>query len=59
MFFCDDEHPDYHQVTDTPDKLEYDKLERVARLSWLIGYRWTMRPERPEKLGRRPSWFAQ
>jgi Zn-dependent M28 family amino/carboxypeptidase len=24
--------PDYHRVSDTPDKLDYDKMERVARL---------------------------
>jgi Zn-dependent M28 family amino/carboxypeptidase len=25
-------HPDYHLVTDTPDRINYEKMERIARL---------------------------
>jgi hypothetical protein len=25
-------HEDYHQPTDDPDKIDYDKIHRVARL---------------------------
>ncbi len=57
VFFCDDEHPDYHMVTDTPDKLEYDKLEKLARLAFLLGYRVATGALIPERLGRQPSWF--
>ena len=59
VFFCDDEHPDYHMVTDTADKLEYDKLEKLARLSFLIAYRVATGVLIPEDIGRRPSWFAE
>jgi hypothetical protein len=31
-FFFSGEHEDYHQPTDTADKIDYDKVERVARL---------------------------
>ena len=32
MFLFSDVHEDYHQPTDTPDKIDYDKIRRVARL---------------------------
>jgi len=57
IFFCDDEHPDYHMVTDTPDKLEYDKMTRVGRLAFLVGYRTANDATLPSRLGKRPSWF--
>jgi Zn-dependent M28 family amino/carboxypeptidase len=31
-FLFTDVHEDYHQPTDTPDKINYDKMRRVARL---------------------------
>lgn len=31
-------HRDYHQTTDTPDKIDYPKLARVAKLMYLVGY---------------------
>lgn len=56
VFFCDDEHADYHMPTDTPDKIEYEKVERVARLAFLLGYRTIGRAERPVVLGSRDDW---
>ena len=32
MFLFSDVHEDYHQPTDTPDKINYDKIRRVSRL---------------------------
>ena len=32
IFLFADVHEDYHKPTDTPDKINYDKIERVARL---------------------------
>jgi hypothetical protein len=29
--------PDYHQVTDTIDRVDYAKMERVSRLAYLVG----------------------
>ena len=31
-FLFSDIHEDYHQASDTPDKIDYDKIRRVARL---------------------------
>jgi Zn-dependent M28 family amino/carboxypeptidase len=40
-FFCDGLHSDYHRVTDSPEKLDYDKMEAVAKtlmaVSWVVG----------------------
>jgi Zn-dependent M28 family amino/carboxypeptidase len=33
-------HPDYHTPTDTPDKINYDKLETIARLVHAVS--WTL-----------------
>ena len=33
IFFFNGTHPDYHQPTDTPDKLNYDRMARVAKLA--------------------------
>jgi Zn-dependent M28 family amino/carboxypeptidase len=29
-------HPDYHQPTDTPDKINFDKIVSAARLNYLV-----------------------
>ena len=44
LFFMEpEEHEDYHQVTDTVDKLDLDKIEKIGRvvatLTWLIAER--------------------
>jgi hypothetical protein len=57
VFFCDGEHADYHQVTDTADKLDYAKIERVARLAFWIGAEVANADERPREIGRQPSWL--
>lgn len=31
-------HPDYHQVTDTPDKIDYPKMEKILKLAYLTGF---------------------
>jgi hypothetical protein len=31
-------HPDYHHVTDTADKINYPKMEKILRLSYLSAY---------------------
>ena len=56
VFFCDDEHPDYHMPTDTWQKLEYEKIERIAKLAFMIGYEAANTKRRPKELGRRTSW---
>jgi Zn-dependent M28 family amino/carboxypeptidase len=43
IFYFNGEHEDYHQPTDTPDKLNYQKMEKIARLvfhtTWEIANR--------------------
>ncbi len=36
-FFFAGFHPDYHKVTDTPDKINYGKILRVSRLVYQLG----------------------
>ncbi len=40
LFFSSGMHPDYHQVSDSPDKIENGKLSHIARLclrtAWLV-----------------------
>jgi hypothetical protein len=31
-------HPDYHQVTDTADKINYPKMEKILKLAYLTGF---------------------
>jgi Zn-dependent M28 family amino/carboxypeptidase len=31
-------HPDYHQVTDTPDKINYEKMQKIVRLAYVTGF---------------------
>jgi hypothetical protein len=56
VFFCDGEHPDYHQVTDHADKLDYPKMEAVARLAFWSGWLVAMAKGRPQELGPQPKW---
>ena len=39
IFYFTGEHPDYHQVTDTVDKIIFDKVQRVAQLAYETGRR--------------------
>ena len=31
-------HPDYHQITDTADKINYAKMEKIVRLAYVSGF---------------------
>jgi len=56
VFFCNGEHEDYHQVSDHADKLDGDKMERIARLAFWTGWHVANQDERPKKLGRQRKW---
>lgn len=56
VFFCDGEHEDYHRVSDTADKLNYDKMERVARLAYWTGWSVAQQADRPTLIGRSRGW---
>lgn len=47
VFFTTGLHPDYHKVSDSPDKIDYDKLARVAALIMHIGVAVANSPTRP------------
>ena len=38
LFFHTGLHPDYHQPTDTPEKINYAKLEKIVRLVFLSSW---------------------
>ena len=31
-------HPDYHQITDTVEKINFEKMEKIVRLAYLAGF---------------------
>jgi Zn-dependent M28 family amino/carboxypeptidase len=39
VFYFTGLHPDYHQVSDTVDKIVFDKIQRVAQLAYETGRR--------------------
>jgi Zn-dependent M28 family amino/carboxypeptidase len=56
VFLCDGEHPDYHQVTDHADKLDYARMETVARLAFWTGWLAAEARDRPKDLGPQQAW---
>lgn len=47
LFFFNGVHEDYHQPTDSPDKIDAEKLARVVRLIYFAGAAVANAPERP------------
>ncbi len=47
IFFFDGEHEDYHRVTDTADKIDYQKMEKIARTVYMTMFEIANRPARP------------
>ena len=41
-------HEDYHQASDTADKIDYQKMEKVARTIFLTLWKLTELKERPK-----------
>ncbi|MCA8954985.1 MAG: M20/M25/M40 family metallo-hydrolase [Planctomycetes bacterium] len=56
VFFCDGEHADYHKVTDHADKLDFAKMEQIARLAYWTGWQTAQAAGRPKTLGATGSW---
>ncbi len=52
VFFFTGTHADYHQPTDTPDKILYDRMASIARLIYATG--WSV-AQKPGGLNRKPS----
>lgn len=47
VFFFNGVHPDYHQPSDTPDKIEYDALAKRAQLAFVTAWELANRENRP------------
>ncbi|HEV2761690.1 MAG TPA: M28 family peptidase, partial [Pyrinomonadaceae bacterium] len=47
IFYFDGEHEDYHKPSDTPDKIDYQKMERVARTVFVTATEIANAPRRP------------
>ncbi|HEY3013043.1 MAG TPA: M28 family peptidase [Gemmatimonadales bacterium] len=48
LFFFNGVHEDYHQVTDSPEKIDSDKEARILRLLFYLGQEIGNAPRRPE-----------
>jgi hypothetical protein len=46
IFFFNGIHEDYHQSSDTPDKIEYDALAKRTQLAFVLAWELANRPER-------------
>lgn len=47
LFFFNGVHPDYHQVTDSPDKINSEKESRILQLLFYLGQDVANAPKRP------------
>lgn len=48
IFYFDGVHEDYHQVGDSPDKIDYEKMQKVTRTVFATLWKLTNSPNRPK-----------
>ena len=48
IFYFNGIHADYHQPSDTPDKINYEKVEKITRFVFLTAWELANRDERPK-----------
>jgi Zn-dependent M28 family amino/carboxypeptidase len=48
LFFFNGTHPDYHEVSDSPDKIDAEKESRIIRLVFYLGLEVANAPVRPK-----------
>ena len=48
VFFFDGEHEDYHRPGDSVDKIDFQKMEKVARTVYMMLWEIANRPTRPK-----------
>src|SRR4026207_1412024 len=48
IFFFDGVHEDYHRAGDSPDKIDYQKMEKVTRTVYMTMWEIATRPTRPK-----------
>lgn len=58
-FWFDGVHEDYHQASDTPDKIDYAKMEKVTRTIFLTMWELTDLKERPKVDKQLPPELSQ
>jgi peptidase M28-like protein len=56
LFFFNGTHPDYHQVSDSPDKIDAEKESRIVKLLFYLGLEVANAPARPQW---RPESYKQ
>ena len=56
VFFCDGEHPDYHQVTDHAEKLDYAAMEAITRLAYWTVWQAADAKTQIRELGAQRGW---
>jgi hypothetical protein len=59
IFFFDGVHEDYHRPGDEPQKIDYEKMERVARTIYLTLWEVANRPHRPKVDKQLPAQLTQ
>jgi hypothetical protein len=47
LFFFNGTHDDYHRPSDSPDKIGYDKMSRIGKLLFFLGYEVATEDDRP------------
>jgi hypothetical protein len=48
IFYMDGSHADYHQVSDSIEKIDFENMERIARTIFATGWELANRPVRPK-----------
>ena len=48
IFYMDGNHADYHQASDSIEKIDFDNMERIARTIFATGWELANRPVRPK-----------
>jgi len=48
IFYMDGEHDDYHRVTDSVEKIDFQNMEKVARTIYATAWELATRPNRPK-----------
>ena len=48
IFYMDGDHEDYHQVSDSIEKIDFENMEKIARTIFATGWELANRPTRPK-----------
>ena len=48
-------HPDYHQITDTVEKINFEKMAKILKLAYTSGFEFADSPNVPKLVGKAMS----